>query len=97
MPILSNGPGDGTRTVNLTLSNPSPNTTLGEGDTARLEIREGPVYTFQRIAETDDQDARSGFDGAPGINDAGTVAFKALRDRRAAATAVDPHRQRRRR
>ena len=76
VPILSNGPGDGTRTVNLTLSNPSPNTTLGEGDSARLEIREGPVYTFQRIAETDDR--IGGFDGAPGINDAGTVAFKAL-------------------
>ena len=80
VPILSNGPGDGTRTVNLTLSNPSPNTTLGEGDSARLDIREGPVYTFRRIAETDaEQDGEVfAFAGAPGINDAGTVAFRAL-------------------
>jgi hypothetical protein len=76
VPILNNGPGDGTRTVNLTLSNPSPNTTLGEGDTARLEIREGPVFTFQRIAETDEQIV--GFEGTPAINDSGRVAFKAL-------------------
>ncbi len=80
VPILSNGPGDGTRTVNLTLSNPSPNTTLGEGDSARLDIREGPVYTFRRIAETDaEQDGDVfAFAGVPGINDAGTVAFRAL-------------------
>ena len=96
MPILSNGPGDGTRTVNLTLSNPSPNTTLGEGDSARLDIREGPVYTFRRIAETDaEQDGEVfAFAGAPGINDAGTVAFRALlTDVRRAHL----HRQRRRR
>src|SRR6185295_14101439 len=55
IPILSNGPGDGVRTVNLALSNPSPNTTLGEGNTARLEIRESPPYSFTLIAETDDE------------------------------------------
>jgi hypothetical protein len=59
VPILSNGPGDGARTVNLTLSNPSPNTTLGEGDTERPEIRESPAYTFTLIAQVDE--GRFGF------------------------------------
>jgi uncharacterized repeat protein (TIGR01451 family) len=75
IPILSNGPGDGVRTVNLALTNPSPNTTLGEGDTARLEIRESPPYAFTLIAATDGENL-VGIEGTPGINDAGTVAFK---------------------
>lgn len=74
VPIISNGPGDGTRTVNLALSNPSPNTTIGEGSVATLQIREGPVYSFQLIA--DNTGPIVGFGGAPSINDGGTVAFK---------------------
>jgi hypothetical protein len=40
-----------------------------------LEIRESPAYTFTLVAQTDDE--VFAFDGRPGINDAGTVAFKA--------------------
>ena len=71
MPILSNGPGDGTRTVNPTLSNPSPNTTLGE---RHRGWRFASPATFTLVAQTDDE--VFAFDGRPGINDAGTVAFR---------------------
>ncbi len=76
VPILSNGPGDGNRTVNLTLSNPSPNTFIGEGQTATLQIREGPAYTFQLIADTTGEFLS--FGGVPAINENGAVAFKAF-------------------
>jgi hypothetical protein len=76
IPILNNGPGDGVRTVNIALSNPSNNTTLGEGDRAQLQIRESAAYTFSLMAQTDDE--VFAFDGTPGINDGGAVAFKAL-------------------
>lgn len=42
--------------------------------TPRLEIRESPAYTFTLVAQTDDE--VFAFDGRPGINDAGTVAFR---------------------
>jgi uncharacterized repeat protein (TIGR01451 family) len=74
--ILSNGPGDGPRTVNLTLSSPSPNTFIGEGGQATLQIREGPVYSFKLIA--DNTGELVGFRGVPALNDAGAVAFTAF-------------------
>ncbi len=74
VPIIANGPGDGSRTVNLTLSNPSPNTIIGEVSAATLQIREGPVYSFQLIA--DNTGPIVGFGGVPSINDGDTVAFK---------------------
>ena len=76
VPILDNGPSGQTRSLNLTLSSPSPATTIGEGSNARLQIREAPVFSYRLIA--DNTEGISGFGGVPSINDGGTVAFKAV-------------------
>jgi hypothetical protein len=76
VPILDNGPSGQTRALTLTLGSPSPATVIGEGGNARLQIREGPVFTYRLIA--DNSGTISGFGGVPSINDSGTVAFKAF-------------------
>jgi uncharacterized repeat protein (TIGR01451 family) len=75
VPILANGPSGGSRTFQVALGNPSPNTVIGEAATARVDINEGPVYAFDLVA--DSTGAIEGFDGAPSLNDGATVAFKA--------------------
>ncbi len=75
VPILNNGPSGQTRSLNLTLGSPSPNTFIGEGGNARLQIREAPVFSYRLIA--DNTGEISGFGGVPSINDGGTVAFRA--------------------
>jgi len=82
VPILSNGPGDGIRTVNLTLSNPSP-TPSSRGPDRGAGDREGPAYTS---SSSPTRRGVPGFSGVPAINENGAVAFKAfLSDERSAS------------
>ena len=76
IPILGSGSSGQTRSLNLTLTKPSPGTVIGEGSRARLQIRKARVFTYRLIA--DNTDSIVGFGGVPSLNDAGTVAFKAF-------------------
>jgi uncharacterized repeat protein (TIGR01451 family) len=77
VPILNSNAAGQTRSLNLTLSAPSPNTFIGEGGNARLQIREAPIFSYRLVA--DNTDTVLGFGGAPSINDGGAVAYKAFR------------------